>query len=109
MFWDEEIANVTTAAIRALGRPPPEEDPALRVVALRGVRRAREPGMTPERHHDAWVRDMLSVGWRLGRARDPGERTHPNLVPFAALPPGEQFKDVLGLAIARTMLAWEAP
>lgn len=54
------------------------------------VRRIRE-GQSLETVHAAWVNWMLERGWTPGE-RNVIARTHPNLVPYAELPVGEQAK-----------------
>jgi len=55
------------------------------------VRLIRE-GKSPAEVHQAWVDWMRERGWTLAPARNTLIRTHPNLIPYAQLPPGEKAK-----------------
>ena len=43
--------------------------------------------------HDLWALKRMQEGWRYGPCRSDSVRTHPDLVPYAELPPGEQDYD----------------
>jgi hypothetical protein len=43
--------------------------------------------------HDRWMAAKLEAGWRHGPTKDDNARTHPSLIPYSQLPPGEQDKD----------------
>ena len=62
---------------------------------------------TPEEAHDSWVKAYEKMGWKYGEKRDPVLKTHPDMVPFDALPLDEQQKDAIFLAfvyVARELL-----
>ena len=40
--------------------------------------------------HDNWAHRRILEGWRHGPARDDALKTHPDLVPYAALPETEK-------------------
>ncbi len=46
-----------------------------------------------EVNHDAWARQRLDDGWKLGPARNDERKEHPCLVPYDALPEGEKEYD----------------
>lgn len=103
----EQIAHVVHEANRALQRitgdpvvsPTWLEAPAQqRDSAMDGVRKALE-GATPEELHEEWVRWKISRGWKYGRVKDEWGKTHPCIVPYADLPPEQQVKDRIFLAI----------
>jgi hypothetical protein len=93
----------------AVGEPAPSDPwpaaPArLRVIAVKGVERAMQHPSVAE-HHAGWVTDMEHDGWRFGKRKSWAERTHPNMVPWADLPPDERVKDELFLLIVGRMAA----
>lgn len=109
---NEDIARVVHEALRAYGGvvgaealPPWDEAPdwqrssTLAVVAMH----LAHPEAGPEACHEAWMAEKLAAGWRYGPVKDPARREHPCLVPFAALSPSEQTKDVLFQAIVRAL------
>ena len=118
-YSDLQIAASTTAVISGLREVQLDPDtaavwaathPQLRLVALKGVRRVRaNPGITAAEHHEAWVWDMASLGWSIGRERDLQRRTHPNMVQFYLLPPQQQQKDEGGLLWIRFLAGLEWP
>ena len=48
-----------------------------------------------------------SEGWRYGLSKDPVAKTHPCMVPYAALGPFAQSKDMVFHAIVRTFFGLE--
>jgi hypothetical protein len=74
---------------------------------LRGVVAIAEGTVrTPGDSHAAWLRDHEAAGWTYGPVKDPEAKTHPCMLPFAALPYEEQQKDVLFFAIVRALLGY---
>lgn len=67
----------------------------------------KNPEMTPENSHEAWMEHKLREGWVFGAVKDGNAKTHPCLVPYAQLPLEQRVKDYLfrGVvhAIAREM------
>lgn len=45
--------------------------------------------------HDSWMAQKVADGWVYGEVKDAETKTHPCIVPFADLPPAQQFKDTL--------------
>jgi len=43
--------------------------------------------------HDIWAMKRMEEGWHYGPYRSDSERTHPDLVPYHALPQDEQDYD----------------
>lgn len=43
--------------------------------------------------HDNWARRRMAEGWRYGPNRDDNKFTHPDIVPYEALPVAEQEYD----------------
>ena len=106
-YTNEQIARVCHKAIRALqyiqddpcpSVPWDSEPEEIRALAIEGVRAARQ-GITPRQSHEDWARGKRAQGWTWGPEKDPEARTHPNLVPYDDLPPGQRDKDVMFLAI----------
>lgn len=60
-------------------------------------------GNTPEQSHEGWTAFKLAHGWVLGPVKDENLKTHPLLVPYAELPPGQQIKDSLFVAIVHVL------
>lgn len=108
----EDIAVVVHEAIRGMqlvqGDPCPS-DPwqvashEAQGLCIAGVLRAQRPGVTPAWLHDLWVADKVRLGWNRGPVKDGVRKTHPNLVPYHQLPPGQQAKDRLFIAIVRAL------
>ena len=46
-----------------------------------------------ENIHDHWANQRIEDGWVYGPQRDDARKTHPDLVPYAALPEGEKEYD----------------
>ena len=46
-----------------------------------------------ENTHDLWAQERMAQGWSWGPVRDDGSRTHPCLVPYAALSEAEKKFD----------------
>ena len=107
MYSDEQIARVVHEANAALQfiqedpapSPPWNAAPAWqRESAIEGVRRSRN-GETPRQLHQSWCDEKYAAGWVYGQVKDPDRKTHPCLVPYDQLPPGQRDKDHLFTAI----------
>jgi ryanodine receptor 2 len=46
-----------------------------------------------EHVHDTWAVRRMDEGWRFGASRDDTKKTHPDLVPYDALPDSEKEYD----------------
>lgn len=102
-FTDEQVAHVCHETNRALQDVLNDRSPDSPWYALpewrkksivEGVRNARN-GMLPRDLHNAWVKYYTELGWVYGSVKDYEKKTHPNLVSYEDLPPGERLKDVL--------------
>jgi hypothetical protein len=64
-------------------------------------------GYGPETIHDAWIDLMLSRGWNLGDRKNPAGSppTHPCLKDWRDLPPVQQVKDSMAVAIVKNLAA----
>jgi hypothetical protein len=107
----EQIARVAHEVNRAyqlaIGEPNPspawdEAPPDQRASAIAGIATALA-GATPEQQHEAWASHKLADGWRFGPVKDPAAKTHPCLVPYAALPVEQRVKDNLYGAVVRAL------
>jgi hypothetical protein len=108
-----DIAQVIYAANRELqiitGDPRPSPDwydapEYQRRETIASVTEAiADPGRTPEQNHQGWYDRLTADGWTYGDVKDPGAKTHPDLLPFAELPEHEQQKDRMFLAIVRAL------
>lgn len=75
--------------------------------AIKGVLGIRRGEITrPEQSHESWSAQKVAAGWVYGEVKDAEAKTHPCLVPYAALPPEQQAKDALFFATARALLGW---
>jgi hypothetical protein len=105
-----QIARVCHEANRALQlangeEPSPHWDDApswQQGSAMTGVCSALA-GATPEQQHERWLEDKRAHAWTWGPAKDGDARTHPCMVPYAALPPGQRAKDHLFVAIVAAL------
>ena len=61
----------------------------------------KNPSITAEENHENWMKYRLSQGWVYGKVKDKEKKTHPDLVPFAKLPPVEQRKDIMDIEARR--------
>lgn len=65
------------------------------------------PKETPEENHNAWMSYRASEGWTYGQIKDAKAKTHPCMVPYGALDPHQQSKDMIFRAIVRTYFGLE--
>lgn len=70
---------------------------------IAGVRRTlANPHESPQANHEAWCKFKKSEGWVYGPTKDAVAKTHPCMVPYAALGPFQQSKDAIFQALVRT-------
>ena len=108
----DEIAMVAHEANRALCQlqgdhsqlPYAEAPDWQRVSARNGVEHAKNPDARPEDSHKSWLAEKEADGWVYGPVKDPGKKEHPCMRPYGELPPEQQIKDTLFLAVARALL-----
>ena len=60
-----------------------------------GERRSSSPGEL----HGGWVESYVHMGWTYGERYDLERKTHPDMVPYAALGQLERDKDAVFIAI----------
>jgi len=72
--------------------------------AIRGVISVTmNTNVTPEEQHQAWMNHKQAEGWTYGPIKDSEKKTHPCMVPFDQLPPDQQVKDILFIAIVKAL------
>jgi len=72
--------------------------------ALEGVLfHLEHPTAIDSASHDNWMRMKEKEGWVYGVVKDAAAKTHPCMVPFEQLPPEQQIKDSLFIAVGRAM------
>ncbi len=113
MFTVEQIAEVCHEANRALTKhvgdvavqaPWVEAPEEMRVSSVRGVQFAIDnPAATPAEQHEAWSRDKIAAGWKLGPVKDEVAKTHPALVDYYELAEGTRRKDALFRAVVAAL------
>lgn len=77
-----------------------EEDQASYAKRIRGVL----AGNGPQQSHESWLVEKAAAGWKFGPVKDVEKKEHPCFRPYAELPPEQQYKDFLFIAVARAML-----
>lgn len=99
-----DIARVVHAAIETLNyvhghtnypqwQFMTEQDRKMFITGVETV--LRNPFLTNEQIHDYWWQDRQANGWTYGPVRDYDKKTHPSMVPYAALSDLEKAKDEL--------------
>lgn len=106
----ENIASIIHEANRqhrlVMGHAPGphwgETRAEVRASAVNGVEKALQ-GYTPEELHAEWVEFKGAQGWTWGPYKDRVNKRHPNLVPHETLPPEQQVKDRLFIAMVNAL------
>lgn len=100
-----EVNRAYCLALGDLSQLPWDEAPEWeRASVLAGVMfHLSKPWKGPESSHEAWMAHKLAEGWQYGPTKDVEAKTHPCLVPFAALPVAQQAKDFLFRAIVHAL------
>lgn len=76
--------------------------------AIKGVQFVLEnPDAGDAASHESWSREKRAAGWAYGLVKDEEAKTHPCLVPFADLPPEQQFKDRLFRTVVLALAEFE--
>lgn len=96
---DEEIARVLHEVLRAHNASDWQHEASLKAVAFHKAM----PDASPAATHGAWVEQRRQSGWTYGPVKDPQARTHPMMVPYDDLPPHEQAKDHIAVALVRAL------
>lgn len=107
-----DVARIIHEANRAVQRTTGEEvNPSWEAApdwmvesTLQGIQGVLE-GNAPEQSHESWMAARLADGWVYGPEKDVARKIHPCLVPYDELPPEQQLKDRLFVAIVRACIA----
>ena len=92
-----------------LSQPDWEDAPEWqRASARMGVELHMTGDHGPEASHASWMAQKVAEGWVYGAFKDPENKRHHCIVPFAALPREQQAKDYIFRAVVHA-LAKEAP
>lgn len=108
----EDIARIAHEVNRGLcqalgddSQVPWEEAPEWQTKsAIHGVELHRDEDVGPGDSHRSWMQEKVDAGWVCGEVKDEAAKTHPCLVPFDQLPPEQQLKDHLFVAVASVLL-----
>lgn len=106
-----EIARICHEANRALclshgdeSQPSWSEAPGWQKdSAVNGVIFHLSGDHPPSASHENWMAEKRAAGWVYGPKKNPEAKEHPCMVPFSDLPPEQQAKDHLFVAIVRAM------
>lgn len=105
-----EAARLQAMAVDAPVVPEPWEqrDEKFRTQFLEVVERQCGPmrSSSPAELHGGWVQAYIDMGWTHGAERDPGAKTHPDMVPFDQLEQREQDKDAVFIALCDIARQW---
>ena len=72
--------------------------------ALAGVNLHMDnPEAGPEASHESWLDQKLADGWIYGPEKDPENKLHPCMVPFAELPVEQQAKDFIFCGVVHAL------
>ena len=72
--------------------------------AIVGVQwRLTHPNAPESAQHEAWRLDKGGQGWKYGPVKDAAKKEHPCMVTYDKLPPTQQAKDALFVAIVDAM------
>ena len=115
MFTIEQVGKIVHEANKALCEATgdmsqkswEEAEAWQRESAIEGIQwRLANMDAPDSAQHEQWMEDKFKDGWMYGEEIDSAAKTHPCLVPFAALPPEQQAKDVLFSAIVKAFQPW---
>lgn len=81
-----------------------EEQRQRRIAALKQCALEATDDVT---RHDAWMQMHRDGGWVYGETFDPEKKTHPNMLPWAQLPPSTRSKARIFSIVAKTALELE--
>ncbi|MHB1023977.1 MAG: RyR domain-containing protein [Acidobacteriaceae bacterium] len=54
--------------------------------------------------HNSWLKEKELSGWKYGPVKNPDTKEHPCFVPYDQLPPEQQAKDALFIAVVHALL-----
>ena len=109
----QKIAAVCHEANRAYcegigdcSQPRWEDAPEWQIIsAVDGVQYLlRNPQVSPEDIHNAWMQQKTKEGWVFGDIKDPDKKTHPCMLPYLDLPLEQRRKDHLFSAVVKALI-----
>jgi hypothetical protein len=62
------------------------------------------PTMTPRQSHEAWLATKQADGWTYGPVKNASQKEHPCCLAYDDLPPAQQAKDALLVAVVHSFL-----
>ncbi len=72
--------------------------------ARKGVQfHIRNPDAGPEASHASWLEEKKATGWKYGAVKNVEKKEHPCFVFYHELPKEQRTKDLLFVAVVRTM------
>lgn len=96
-----EVNRAYCAALGDASQVPWEDAPEWQRESARNGVAGALAGNTPEQSHESWRAEKALAGWTYGQVKDAAAKTHPCMVPYAELPPEQQAKDSIFLAVVR--------
>jgi hypothetical protein len=107
------VYNAARLAAEAAGAPVvpipwDEREEAFRAQMLPVIERqcGEQRSRSPEELHGSWMQSYYTMGWVYGKTYDREAKTHPDLVPYAALNQLERDKDAVFVALCEIARQW---
>jgi hypothetical protein len=104
----DRVAQVMHEAVRAWQKandqpasPPWSKAPAWMKTSSREavIWQLSNPKASPSLHHEQWMAEKKSAGWKYGKVKNGVKKTHPLMIPYGDLPEVERRKDALVSAV----------
>lgn len=109
----EFVYNAARLAAIAAGAPIvpvpwAEREDAFRAQFLEVIERQCGPhrSTSPEELHGSWMQAYVAMGWTYGETYSCENKTHPDMVPYAALGQLERDKDAVFVALCEIARQW---
>ena len=101
-----EVNRAYCAALGDTSQPAWEDAPQWQKdSAMLGVElHVTNPNAGPEASHASWMAQKIADGWTYGAYKDPENKKHPCIVPFAMLPREQQAKDFIFRAVVHALM-----
>ncbi len=74
------------------------------IAGVEFILRQRHIRTSPADSHSEWIAGKVADGWQHGETKDAEKKTHPCLVPWKQLDPGQRLKDYLFVGIVRAFM-----
>ena len=99
-----EVNRAYCQALGDMSQPAWEDAPEWqRASARMGVDLHTMGDFGPEASHMSWMAQKLAEGWTYGAYKDPENKKHPCIMPFAELPVEQQAKDFIFRAVVHAL------